>query len=157
MEFFWSALYIHVCVRVLSRFSRVQLLATPWTSLPGSSVHGIVQARILQWVAVSSSRGSSQPRDLTCISCIVGRFFSAEPPEKPVYVCVYTHTYICIYAHTCVYMYMHVHPPPQSPPVALVVKHLPANAGDIRDAGLIPLLGRFPGGGPVNPLQYSCL
>ena len=41
--------------------------------------------------------------------------------------------------------------------MALVVKHLPANAGDVRDAGLIPLLGRFPGGGHVNPLQYSCL
>ena len=37
-------------------------LATPW-SLPGSSVHGISQARILERVAISSSRGSSQPRD----------------------------------------------------------------------------------------------
>ena len=41
--------------------------------------------------------------------------------------------------------------------VALVVKSLPANAGDIRDAGLIPGLGRSPGGGHGNPLQYSCL
>ena len=101
MEFFWSALYIYVCVSVLSRFSHVQLLATPWTSLPGSSVHGILQARILEWAAVSFSRGSSQPRDLTCISCTVGRFFSAEPPEKPVYVCV------CVYIH--IYAYMHIH------------------------------------------------
>ena len=37
-------------------------------SLPGSSVHGIFQARILEWVTISSSRGSSQPRDQTCIS-----------------------------------------------------------------------------------------
>ena len=37
-------------------------------SLPGSSVHGILQARILEWVAISFSRGSSQPRDQTCIS-----------------------------------------------------------------------------------------
>ena len=38
-------------------------------SLPGSFVHGIVQARILQWVAISSSKGSPQPRDLTHFSC----------------------------------------------------------------------------------------
>ena len=41
--------------------------------------------------------------------------------------------------------------------VALVVKKLPANAGDIRDAGLIPGMGRSLGGGHGNPLQYSCL
>ena len=38
-----------------------------------------------------------------------------------------------------------------------MVKNLPANAGDIRDAGLILELGRSPGGGHGNPLQYSCL
>ena len=38
--------------------------------LPGSSVHGIFQARILEWLAISFSRESSQPRDPTCISCI---------------------------------------------------------------------------------------
>ena len=38
-----------------------------------------------------------------------------------------------------------------------MVKNLPANAGDIRDAGLIPGSGRFPGGGHDNSLQYSCL
>ena len=41
--------------------------------------------------------------------------------------------------------------------MALVVKNPPANAGDVRDAGLIPGLGRPPGGGNGNPLQYSCL
>ena len=41
--------------------------------------------------------------------------------------------------------------------VALVVKNLPASAGDIRNMGSIPGLGRSPGGGHVNPLQYSCL
>ena len=45
-------------------------------SLPGSSVHGIFQARILEWVAISSSRGSSRPRDWTHISCVfcIGRW-----------------------------------------------------------------------------------
>ena len=45
---------------------------------PGSSVHGIFQARILEWVAFSFSRGSSQPKDgthISCVSYIVGRFF----------------------------------------------------------------------------------
>ena len=41
--------------------------------------------------------------------------------------------------------------------VALVVKKLPANAGGIRDIGLIPGLGKSLGGGHGNPLQYSCL
>ena len=52
--------------------SCVQLFDDPMDcSLPGSSVQGISQARILEWVAISSSRGSSQPRDWTCISCTV--------------------------------------------------------------------------------------
>ena len=41
--------------------------------------------------------------------------------------------------------------------VALVVKNAPANAGDLRDVGSIPGLGRSPGAGHGNPLQYSCL
>ena len=41
--------------------------------------------------------------------------------------------------------------------VVLVVKNWPANAGDLRDSGLIPGLGRFPRGRHGNPLQYSCL
>ena len=45
-------------------------------SLPGSSVCGILQARVLEWVAISFSRGSSQSRNWTQISCIAGRFFT---------------------------------------------------------------------------------
>ena len=45
-------------------------------SLPGSSVHRILQVRILEWVAISFSRGSSQPRDQTRVSHIVGRCFT---------------------------------------------------------------------------------
>ena len=44
--------------------------------LPDSSVHGILQARTLKWVAISFSRESSQPRDQTQISCTAGRFFT---------------------------------------------------------------------------------
>jgi len=52
----------------------------------GFSVHGIFHVRILEWVAISSSRGSSPPRDWTGISCvswISGRFFTVEPLGKP--------------------------------------------------------------------------
>ena len=45
-------------------------------SLPGSSIHGIFQARVLEWVAISFSRRSSQPRDWTQVSRIVGRCFT---------------------------------------------------------------------------------
>ena len=52
-------------------------------SPPASSLHGIFQARTLEWVAISFSRGSSPPRDWTCVSCLAGRFFTTEPPGKP--------------------------------------------------------------------------
>ena len=52
-------------------------------SPPGFSVPGILQARILEWVAIPFSRGSSQPRDQTWVSCIAGRFLPSEPPGKP--------------------------------------------------------------------------
>ena len=48
-------------------------------SPPGSSVHGILQARILEWVAMPSSRASSQPRDRTRVSCTTGGCFTTEP------------------------------------------------------------------------------
>ena len=59
--------------------SAVSALCNPWDwSPPGSPVHGILQARVLEWVAMPSSRGSFQPRDWThssCCSCIMGIFF----------------------------------------------------------------------------------
>ena len=62
---------------------------------PGSSVHGVLQARILEWVAMPSSRWSSCPRGGTCISCvpcIARRFFTAEPPGKALTVMCKQHT-----------------------------------------------------------------
>ena len=55
---------------VLNCFSCVWLCNPMDGSLPGSSVHGILQTRILEWVAISSSRGSSQPWDQTWVSCV---------------------------------------------------------------------------------------
>ena len=73
--------HITVFVQLLSC---VQLFCDPVDcSPPGSSVHSISKARILEWVAISFSRGSSQPSDQICVSCIAGRFFTTEPPGKP--------------------------------------------------------------------------
>jgi len=52
-------------------------------SPPGSSVPGILQARILEWVAIPFSRGSSRPRDQTMSSALAGRFLLSEPPGSP--------------------------------------------------------------------------
>ena len=60
-------------------------------SPPGSSVHGILQARILERVAISFSRGSSQPKNLTRVSCIVGRWFTNWAMRE---------------VHTCIYIYV---------------------------------------------------
>ena len=83
-------------------------------SPPGSSVHGILQARILEWVTMPSSRGSSLPiaTEWTPVSCIAGRLFTIWATRKG------------------------------------------CNAGVV---GSVHGLGRSPGGGHGNPLQYSCL
>ena len=72
-------------------------------SPPGSSVHGIFQTWILEWVAMLSSRGSSWPRDQTCIacvSCISNRFFTTEQLGK-LHIKIYNTKYICITVCAC--------------------------------------------------------
>ena len=77
-------IYIHICIYASNSLGEVvEVLAAQWCltlcdpmdrSLPGSSVHGTLQARVLKWAAVPFSRGSSWPRGWTWGSCI-GRFF----------------------------------------------------------------------------------
>ena len=57
-------------------------------SLPGSTVHGISQARILEWVTILFSKGFSQPRDQTQVSCIAGRFFTVWATREA-HICMY--------------------------------------------------------------------
>ena len=102
-------------------------------SPPGSSVHGILQARILEWVAISFFTGSSQPRNQTCVFCI-GR-------------CI-LYRWATWKAHM-LYKQAYIHP--QASLAALVVKHLPASTGDIRDVGSIPGLLCPPPGNLPNP------
>ena len=75
-------MYPHALL-LLSHASCARLCDLMDCSLPGSSVHGILQARIPEWIAMPFSRESFQPRDQTRVSCIAGRFFTSEPPGKP--------------------------------------------------------------------------
>ena len=98
-------IYIYVYVSACVCVKLLQLCPTLCDSMdyspPGSSVLGISQAIIPEWVAISSSRGSSQLRDQTCLSslsCFAGGYFTAEPPGK----CIYIYIYIYIYIHTSI-------------------------------------------------------
>ena len=71
-----SATWEHVKVKV------AQSYPTLWNPMD-YTVHGILQARILEWVAISFSRGSSQPRDQIQVSCITGGFFTSWATREP--------------------------------------------------------------------------
>ena len=74
--------FIHMVIYL--SLSHVWIFCIPMDcSLTGSSVHGVSQARILEWVAISYSRRSCLPRDSACISWIGGGFFTTEPPRQP--------------------------------------------------------------------------
>ena len=80
---------VHVCTRSVA-LSNPTLCDPLDRSPPGSSIHGIFQARRLEWGVISYFRGSSLSRDRTripCVSCIAARFFTAEPSRKPLYIC----------------------------------------------------------------------
>ena len=72
--------YTHISIRhnekVLDTQSCMTLRGSMDYNLPGSPVHGISQARILEWVAMPFFRASSQPRDQTQVSCFAGRIFT---------------------------------------------------------------------------------
>ena len=85
-------------------------------STTGSSVHGILQARILEWAAMPFSRGSSQPRDQTQGSCLAGRFFTIWVSREAIYymyiICVYQahsiYNMFNIYDTYNIYEYTHI-------------------------------------------------
>ena len=82
-----SVQYVTLCMHACLVTQSFATLCDPmdW-SLPGSSVHEILQERILEWAAISPSKGSSQPRNWThnsCIFCTAGRILYTEPPGKP--------------------------------------------------------------------------
>ena len=84
----FSAILYHPCACSVAQ-SCLTLCNPMNCGLPGFSVHGISQSRILEWVAISLSKGSSQPRDQTCVSCTGRRilFFTTEPLGEILQVC----------------------------------------------------------------------
>ena len=79
-------MYIYIYESVLVAQSRSTLCNLMDTSLPGSCVHGIIQARILEWVTIPFSRGSSWPKDGTQVSCTGVGFFTVWATREA-YIC----------------------------------------------------------------------
>ena len=75
--------WMKVKIKLLATQSCLTLCEPMDYSLPGSSVHGILQARILEWVAIPLSRGSSWPRDWTTSPVFQADSLPSEPPGKP--------------------------------------------------------------------------
>ena len=130
----------------------LQLCPTPCDpmdcSSPGSSVHEILQARMLEWVALPSYRRYSKPRDGTHISYIscIGRQILHHWAICKALTLLLSYSVLQMIGQISFYIY--ILGPSQ---VTLVVNNLPANAGESREAGWIPEEGHG------NPLQHSCL
>ena len=142
-------------------------------SLPSSSVHGVFQAIVLEWIAISLSSGSSQPRDRTRVSGIVDRRFTVWATREALFIVMLSKAHLTMHSRMsgCRWMItpswlsgswryflyssfysgviFHWDFPGGSDGKASVY-----NAGD---SSSIPGLGRSPGEGNGNPLQYYCL
>ena len=145
---------------LLSCFSRVQLFMIPWTvALQAPLSMGFLQARIQEWVVMSFSRGSSQPRDWTLISCF-GRciLYKLSHMGSPYPSCGTRLKQSQISSQIAFSKSEYYQKRDRKISVRSwvpwlpddsMVKNQPANAGDTS--------GRSPGGANGNPLQYSCL
>ena len=122
-------------------------------SLPGSKIHGIFQARILEWAAVSFSREPSPPRDQTCVSCIDRWILYHWATREARMTLSSTYFYIC---PPCPSMSIHVHLSSMSSkfPVWLRWLRVCLQCGSLR---FNPWIGNFPREGSGTLLQYSCL
>ena len=104
----------NMCARVLITQLCLTLCNPMDGSPPGSSVHEIFQAGILEWVAMPSSRGSSWPRDQTCICYVswIGRqilYHWVSRGAPYIYIYIYTHTHTHTHTHTVVYVCVYVY------------------------------------------------
>ena len=91
----YTYMYIHICVCLLGAQLYPAFCEPRDCSQPGSSVHVILQTRILEWIAIPFSRGFSQPRDQTWVSCIASRFLTVWATiETPSHTHTLTHAYI---------------------------------------------------------------
>ena len=139
LRFCYSSL-VWLCVCVCSQFLQsCWLFLTPWTLVCQAPLSmGLLRARILEWVAMYSSRRSSWPRDQThifCISCISCGFFITEPLGRAVMIIKYWNM-------SCSGLLQW-----------LSSKESACSAGATGDTGSVPQLGRDLGGGHGNPLS----
>ena len=97
VSFRWTAKwfsYIYVCVCKSTQLCPTLFDPMDYRS-PGTSVHGLLQARIQEWVAIPFSMGSSQPRDRPQVSCIAGRFFTVWATRE---------AHMCIFWCICIFI-----------------------------------------------------
>ena len=154
-------IYIHLCIYGYAAAAAAKLLKSCPTlgdpidgSPPGSPVPGILQARTQEWVAISFSsawKWKVKVKSLSRVRLLATPWTAAyqAPPSMGFFqarvlewgAIDFSNIYACIWASQ----------------VALLVKNQSANAGDLRDLGLIPGLKRSSGGAHGNSLQYSCL
>ena len=121
----------------------------------------IRDAALIPELGRSPGRGLSKPFQYSCLQNAMGRGawwaevhgVAASQTRLSMHACIYMFVHVCMYLQMCVCVDVDV----CASQVALMVKNLPANAGDIRDAGQIPGLGRSPGEGKGYPLQFSSL
>ena len=86
LKWYFREIQVMTPVDSIKELSHVWVFCDPMDcSPPGSSVHGILQTRIPERVAISFSRGYSQPRDWIHVSCIAGELFPTKPPGKTLY------------------------------------------------------------------------
>ena len=124
-------------------------------SLPGSSVHGIFQARTLEWAAISSSRVSSLFRDRTHIFWIASRFFTTAPPKKTSLKAqpVLNPDFTLILANSIIVTRVKE----ESEVMIFIITPVSRWVKYAEDVDSIPGLRRSSGGGNGSPLQCSCL
>ena len=104
-------------------------------SLSGSSVHGIFQARVLEWISISFSRGSFWPRNRTWVSCIASRRFTVWAMRSANCIAIgQVQRKVCFYKEN----FIGTEPYTWAFQVMPLVKNLPANVGEVRDVGWIP-------------------
>ena len=115
---------------------------------PGSSVRGILQTIILEWVSIPFSRGSSWPRNQTQVSCTPGRFFTIRLTRE---ASSFIHVVACV---KIFFFLKNFYCSSMGFPCGSDSKESACNEGDL---GLIPGFGRCPGGGHGKWLQYYCL
>ena len=100
----WATMEAHIYVWKNGKVLVAQSCPTLWNPMdyspPGSSVPGILHARILEWVAVLFSRGSSWLKDQTRVSCTASRFFTIWATREAPNICIYIyHVYRYIFTH----------------------------------------------------------